>query len=256
MKKRVVLLLCMAVMLMLASCVANVPDDSTAETNLSTISTTVPATEPTTAPTETYAPTEAATTPTEPAVGEPRQAGLRLQGEELEYFEELCDLHYPPPVENYYNLALNQNFASVQDINLARFFEDGSPVDAEYEITDSEWKHYCQSTGDTWSKHNIDRLSYAFVTDVLQRYLGLTIPQMNMSTLVYNPDTGYYYRAGSDVSKYGPLELTDGYYDEETGLVSLYYMSTYPDEERIITLRYKPEEEVAKFQIVSCLPAE
>lgn len=260
MKKRIVslVLLCMAVMLMLTSCVADSPNDTTAGNDTQpTASATIAATEPTAAPTETQAPTEATTEPTEPEEGEPRQEGLRLNDKQLAYFQELFAPKGPPSVEDYYNLVLNQEFASIQDIDLFMFFEDGSPEDMKNEVTQSECDYYNQNRVNSHvNVHVIERLSYAFVTDVLWRYLGVTVPQMDMSTLVYNPSTGYYYRGSTGTYKHHPPKFTDGYYDEETGLLSLYYIGGYEEKERIVTLRYVPEAEITKFLIVSCLPAD
>lgn len=255
-------LLCMAVMLMLTSCVAGVPNDTTEGNDTpSTVSTTIaetePVTEPRAAPTETQAPTEATTEPTEPEEEEPRQEGLRLSDEQLAYFQELFSHKGPPPVENYYNHALVNDFASIQEIDMNMFFEEGSPEDMRNKITQSECDYYNQNKINCSDNvYTLNRLSYAFVSDVVQRYLGVTVPQMDMSTLVYNPSTGYYYGGRTGVPGKDHFEFVDGYYDEETGLVSLYFMSNYPDEERIITLRYKPEAEDIKFLIVSCLPAD
>ncbi len=257
MKKTV--LLWIAVILMLMGCAAGVPDDSTAATNApSTVSTTGADTEPTTPPTaETQAPTEVTTVPTEPVVDEPKQDGLRLSEEELAYFVELFKPKGPPPVENYYNLVLNQEFASIQDMDLFIFFEDGSPEDMKTEITQSECDYYNQNrVNSNLNPHVIKRLSYTYITDVFQRYLGVTIPEMNMSTLVYNSSTGFYYRGATGAYKHNTPQFTDGYYDEETGLLSLYYKGGVPEKDRIVTLRYKPEAEVTKFQIVSCLPED
>lgn len=263
--KKMVLLLYIAVTFLLMGCVADVPGDTTAAINAPlTVSTMNAATEPTTAPTvptETQAPTEATTAPTEPEEEEPRQDGLRLSDEQLAYFEELfLPPAGPPPVESYYNLALAQDFASIREIDLFYFFEDGSPEDMKYGITQSEVDYYKQNTVNAnCSPHIMKRLSYAFVTDVLQRYLGVTVPQMDMHTLVYNPNTGYYYCGHSSESGAGPAEFADGYYDEETGLLSLYYLTSNTfgrKKERIVTLRYIPEAEITKFQLVSNLPVK
>lgn len=258
--KKAISLLCMAAMFVLMGCMADVPGDTTAATNAtSTVDTTGAGTEPTTVSTtaaETQAPTQPATTPTEAVEDEPRQAGLRLDEEQLAYFVELFSPKGPPPVENYYNLVLNQDFASIQDIDLFMFFEDGSWEDKKYLITQSEVDYYRQNTVNAnCDPHIMERLSYAFVTDVFQRYLGVTIPQMDMHTLVYNPNTGYYYCGASGTYKHHTPKFTDGYYDKETGLLSLYYKGGIPEKERIVTLRYKPEAEDIKFLIVSCLHA-
>lgn len=265
--KKLLVLLCMAMVFVLAGCAADVPNDTTGGSDtLPTVSTTVaatePVTEPTTAPTETQEPTEATTAPTEPEEEEPRQDGLRLNDEQLAYFEELFGPQPgPPPVENYYNRAIAQDFASIQEIDLFYFFEDGSPEDMKYGITQSEVDYYKQNTNHNSSPHIMKRLSYAYVTDVLQRYLGVTVPQMDMRTLFYNPNTGYYYCGSSGVSGAGLVGCVDGYYDEETGMLTLYYWikNSRNDyyarrKERVITLRYIPEAEITKFQLVSNLP--
>ena len=259
MKKRIVLLLCMAVMLMLTSCVADSPNDTTGGNDTQpTVSTTVAATEPTAAPTETQAPTEANTAPTEPEEEEPRQEGLRLSDEQLAYFQELFSHKGPPPVENYYNHALVNDFASIQEIDMNIFFDEGSPEDMRNKITQSECDYYNQnSINSNDNVYTLDRLSYAFVSDVVQRYLGVTVPQMDMSTLVYNPSTGYYYGGRTGVPGKDHFEFVDGYYDEETGLLSLYYLVSYSGSyrktEHVVTLRYVPEAEITKFQLVSNL---
>ena len=273
--KRAILIV-LAVMLALVGCEAAMPEitepDATVDTTVATDA--PPTVDPTesepapteVSPTETQAPTETEPPPTEPPpteplpteppVEEPRQEGLRLNEEQLEYFDSLFVVS-TRPAENYYNLVLEQDFLSVQDIDLHAFFEDGSQADMGTEITQSECDYYNQSSiNSRYTPHAVDRLSYGYITDVFQRYLGLYIPDMDMSTLVYNPATGYYYRAGTGTKKHARPDFTDGYYDEETGLVSLYFMSDYPTEEKIVTLRYRPEAEVTKFQIVSCIPVD
>ncbi len=270
--KRIFILLCVAVMLIQAGCVAGVSNDTTGGNNTpQTVSTTVaatePVTEPTTAPTETQEPTEATTAPTEPEEEEPRQDGLRLNDEQLAYFQELFSHKGPPPVENYYNHALVEDFASIQEIDMNMFFEEGSPEDMRNEITQSECDYYNQNkiyiynnmyfTNSHANVYTLKRLSYAFVSDVVQRYLGVTVPQMDMRTLVYNPSTGYYYAGRTGSPGKDRFEFVDGYYDEETGLLSLYYLVSYSGSyrktEHVVTLRYIPEADITKFQLVSNL---
>ena len=262
--KKILLPLCMAIVLVLAGCVAGVPNvtaggNDTLPTVSTTVAATKPVTEPTTAPTETQAPTEATTAPTEPEEEAPRQDGLRLNDEQLAYFQELFSHKGPPPVENYYNHALVQDFASIQDINLSIIFGEGSQEDMKYGIMQSECDYYNQNRVNSHDNvYTLKRLSYAFVTDVLQRYLGVTVPQMDMRTLVYNPSTGYYYCGRDGINGLDRFEFVDGYYDEETGLLSLYYLvshsGSYRKTEHVVALRYIPEAEITKFQLVSNLP--
>lgn len=270
--KKLLVLLCMAMVFVLAGCAADVPNDTTGGSDtLPTVSTTAaatePVTEPTTAPTETQAPTEATTAPTEPEEEEPRQEGLRLNDEQLAYFQELFSHKGPPPVENYYNHALVEDFASIQEIDMNMFFEEGSSEDMRNAITQSECDYYNQNKIYIYNNvyinghdnvYTLKRLSYAFVSDVVQRYLGVTVPQMDMRTLVYNPSTGYYYGGRTGSPGKDRFEFVDGYYDEETGLLSLYYLVSYSGSyrktEHVVTLRYIPEAEVTKFQLVSNLP--
>lgn len=175
----------------------------------------------------------------------------------MAYFVELFSPKDPRSAENYYNLVLNQEFASIQDIDLFMFFEDGSPEDMKNEVTQSECDYYNKNRVNSHvNVHVINRLSYTFVTDVLRRYLGVTVPQMDMRTLVYSPSTGYYYRGSTGTYKHHTPQFIDGYYDEKTRLLSLYYIGGYEEKERIVTLRYVPEAEITKFQIVSNLPVK
>lgn len=198
--------------------------------------------------------------PTDPPkieTSEPRQEGMQLSSEQLAYYNTLFGLKGNESLDrvyhSYYNLALARPFASAQELSLNTFFSLGFSNEWSKPITDAERAYYCKALGYDEFPLDIERLPEALVEYVLDYYF---CEEMDMSTsgLVYNPDTQCYYWGGSDTAIYPNVSFTDGYFDEATGLVSLYYTHIYMGEEYIMTIQSKQNLGETGYYIISNLP--
>lgn len=260
MKKIVSLMLALLILIFLIGCSQTPagPISDPSSDNLdasSSLQETDPPVEPT-VPTDPVAPEP--TEPTEAPTSAPRQDGMRLSTEQLDYFQTLFRAQGNETFErvhaSYYNLALARSFDSAQDISLSTFFSLGFSNEWSKPITDAERAYYCKALGYDEFPLDIKRLPEALVEYVLDYYF---CEEMDMSTsgLVYNPDTQCYYWGGSDTAIYPNVSFTDGYFDEATGMVNLYYTHYAKGEEYIITLQSKRSLGETGYYIISNLPA-
>ena len=269
-----VLSVLLALTMLLCACAAEpepttVPstESTTAPTTEPTTEPTVPPTEPPTEPTEppskppteppTEEPTDAPTSiPTEPDPAippeGPRQEGQRLTEEELAGFEQMftrfSDEYSLSPV-NYYNLALSHTYQSVEEIKFFYFFNDGFADHWGAELTQEERNFYYTEIG-----YEITKEIYRFPADkvawVLDYYFGKSLDEVDLG-MVYNPDTDCYYQMPAGAMTYPKVDFHDGYYDEETGMIALYYNRDMMQEERVITIQSKKSIGEAGYYIVS-----
>ena len=196
--------------------------------------------------------------PTEAETAPPRQDGTRLSSDQLDYYNALFRVKgnetFDRPYHSYYNLALTRSFASAQDISLSTFFSLGFSNEWSKPITDAERTYYAKAIGYDAFTLDMQRLPKALVEYVLDYYFCEEI-DMSTSGLVYNPDTQCYYWGGSDTAIYPNVTFTDGYFDEATGMVSLYYTHVYLGEEYIMTIQSKQSLGETGYYIISNLPA-
>lgn len=184
----------------------------------------------------------------------PRQEGQRLTAEDLERFEKMFarngdNYSFPPP--NYYNMALSHTYETVEEMQISTFFNDGCGDNLGEELTQEEYDFFCNKIGFEISK-DIIRYPADEVKWVLDYYLGKTPEEVKVG-MVYNPNTDCYYKvpAGAFTMPSMYLHFHDGYFDPETGKVSLYYYFYVNDEERVITLQSKEWVGEAGYYIVS-----
>ena len=261
MRKTVILLLILIVLLYACAGESSPTAAPTiAETVAPTVKPTgIPTTPPTQPPTEptTEEPTDAPTTiPTEPDPAippeGPRQAGQRLTEEELAGFEQMftrfSDEYSLSPV-NYYNLALSHTYQSVEEIKFSYFFNDGFADHWGAELTQEERNFYYTEIG-----YEITKDIYRFPADkvawVLDYYFGKSLDEVDLG-MVYNPDTDCYYQRPAGAMTYPKVDFHDGYYDAETGMITLYYNDYMKPEERVITIQSKKSVGEAGYYIVS-----
>jgi len=204
-------------------------------------------------------------TPTEPAGSDepveemtpPRQEGTQLSSEQLAYFGDLFGAQGNKTLDRlyhtHYNLVLIQCFASPQEISMHTFFSLGFSNEWQKPITDAERAYYVDAIDYEDGEFTLDmvRLPKALVDYTLEYYF---CEEIDLSSLVFNPDTQCYYLAVSDASMYPNPKFQDGYFDEETGLVSLYYTNVFTGEEFIITLQSKASLGETGYYIISNLP--
>lgn len=218
--------------------------------------TTEPATEPPSEPpTEepTVAPTIIPTEP-DPAIPPegPRQAGQRLTEEELARFEQMFTRfadEFSLSLINYYNMALSHTYQSVEEMKFSYFFNDGFADHWGAELTQEERNFYYTEIG-----YEITKDIYRFPADkvawVLDYYFGKSLDEVDLG-MVYNPNTDCYYQIPAGAMTYPKVDFHDGYYDEETGMIALYYNDYMKPEERVITIQSKKSVGEAGYYIVS-----
>lgn len=247
----------LALTVLLCACAQEPTPTTVPTTEPTTASTTEPTTAPTTEPTTepTSEPTTEATEPDPATPPEgPRQDGQRLTEEELAEFEQMFtrfddEFSYSPV--NYYNLALSQKYESVDEMVIGYFFNDGFSDVWSAELTQAEIDFYCKELG-----YEVEKDIYRFPADkvgwILDYYLGRTPEELDMG-MVYNPNTDCYYLSPGGVMSIPTMYIHfhDGYYDQETGLISLYYNSYMFPEELVITLQSKKSIGEAGYYIVS-----
>lgn len=194
--------------------------------------------------------------PPEDVPSEPRQEGTRLDSTQLAYYTDLFSLNGNDPLTlndgNYYNLALSSSFTSPQELSLNRFFSLGFSNEWSDPITDAERDFFAKANGYDEFPLDMQRLPKELVEYVLEYYF---CEDVDTSVLVYNPDTQCYYVGESGNYAYPNLSFTDGYIDESTGLVFLYYTHRATDEEYIVTIQSKASVGEAGYYIISNLPA-
>lgn len=194
--------------------------------------------------------------PPEDIPSEPRQEGTRLDSTQLAYYTDLFSLNGNDPLAltdgNYYNLALSKSFSSPQELSLNVFFSLGFSNEWSDPITDAERDFFAKANGYDEFPLDMQRLPKELVEYVLEYYF---CEDVDTSALVYNSDTQCYYIGESGSYAYPNISFTDGYYDEATGLISLYYTSCFTGEEFIITIQSKASIGEAGYYIVSNLPA-
>lgn len=210
-----------------------------------TAPTTAPTTEPTTEPVETDA---------------PRQEGQRLTASELERYSRVFVVQgdsYTRHPENYYTQALCFTFSDPGTIPLEEFFSSGFGSAWAEPLTEEEWEFVDNNIGDRNMIGDIDRLPRDQVNEVLDDYLGLTVEDLGddaLHGLHYYEKTDSYYFDPPGAIFYGWVEFIDGYYDEETDIISLYYMHRYEDQEYVVTLQSKRSLKQYGYYILSNLP--
>lgn len=272
MKNKWITCLLAVVLLLLCACgpeAAPVTDPPTTEplTTPTTAPTTAPTAAPTTAPTTTptTSPTTAPTTEpaTEPVeTDEPRQEGQRLTAAELEQYSRVFVVQgdsYARHPENYYTQALCFTFSDPRTIKLEEFFCDGFGSKWAVPLTEAEWDFVDANIGDRNLIGDIDRLPRNRVNEVLEYYFGLTVEDLDddaLHGLHYYEETDSYYNDPPGAIFYGRVEFIDGYYDEETDTISLYYMHRYKEREYVVTLQSKRSLKQYGYYILSNLPVE
>ena len=178
--RRMLALLCvMAVFLGLTACHA---PDSPQETQ--------PALQqPDTQPTETEAPetkpTDPAPTdpaPTEPKPTEPSKEAIAMQA------------MLAPGEDNWYNYLLNTSFAKPEEINAYSVFCNGFS-DVPHSLPDKAELAYLRDKGlgNNLEKKMLVRLSPERMNEVLEKYAGVTLSQVDTSLLTYWEQTDLYY---------------------------------------------------------------
>ena len=245
MKKRTFLLLTV-LMLILAGC----------ETREIPPETTTPTTGQTTAPAQTARQTQ----PTAPPATQPpaREDGQRLSGEELELYQQMFadprDPYALPPI-NWYNMALCVTFSAPEDLDLDLFFNNGFD-DERSALTEAE-EAFLSAQGVALD-HDLYRLPGEKMDAVLQKYFGLTLEQTNgigLEEAAYDPDTGCYYIDPGGYVCAEDFVFTDGYYDEASEILRLYY-TDFVGREFVISLQSLRSQNLVGYHILSNLPAE
>ena len=264
------LILFMVLTLLLCACGAETPPATEPPTAAPTTPPTVaPTTPPTVAPTAepTVAPTAAPTAePTTASAEEPdppRREGKRLTARELDSYNRLFaprGTPYARDPENYYNQALCFTFSDPRTIRLNAFFCDGFGSDWREPLNDLEYAFLEDQLGDLHYSGDIHRLPKKQVEEVLYYYFGLTMEDMEehaVRGLYYFEDTDAYYFDPPGALFYGRVEFIDGYVDEETDTVWLYYIHVTglgKEEEYVVTLQSKVGLYEYGYHILSNLP--
>lgn len=246
MKRTALLLTCLLLLLLLASCKSTPAADPTAPpTTEATAAPTTATTAPTVPTTEaTEPPTEAPTFPSAPPI-----LGNFTQ-EDTDLFTELFrhkqaeDGTWPV---NYYNMLLSTEFTSPEKANLRRIFYD-QDLDEAGELTEAE-KKFLATQEQIALQLDVVRVSKKKMEDILQSHLGLTLGEMEgagLDQMAYFANTGCYYSSHGDVGimSFQPLGGTW----KEDGSAEVYYSNGIQD--MIVTLRKEGE----RYLVVSNVP--
>ena len=161
--------------------------------------------------------------------------------------------------ENYYTQALCFTFSDPGTIPLEEFFSQGFGSKWAEPLTEAEWDFVDANIGDRNMIGDIDRLPLEQVNEVLDYYFGLTVEDLNedaLHGLHYNEETDSYYFDPPGATFYGSVEFSDGYYDEETDTISLYYIHRYKEGEYVVTLQSKRGLKQYGYFVLSNLPVQ
>lgn len=258
--KKFPLLLMLLLAVSFAGCTTQLPPEITEPTSMPT---TVPTVEPTTAPT-----TEPVPPTTEPAPlsttepDEPRQEGHRLSTEELASYNLLfaiqTDRYARHPI-NYYNQALAFEFADPREIPFGGFFSWGFNLERNQPITEEERSHFAKAHGYEEYGYDIYRLPAEKVNEILVYHFGITFDQMYEDSgynPVYSEDTDCYYIDPPGVVGHGYVTFYDGYFDEGSGIVYLYYENRNAEQEFVVVMQSRKSSGEQGYNILSNLPTE
>lgn len=214
--KKSIILLCV-LMLLLSACVPSQDEttkpltDGTGSTQGQTDTPAPPSTDPSTDPT-TEPSAEPSTAPsTDPTVDPQLQA-------RIDEMQALLGLNQDEDLvvhENFFNMALIEEYSAPEDVPLNWFFCNG--FEDEPEINEEERAFLDSENGD------IQRLPIDKMDAALQEVFGLTLEQTNqvgMSSLKYWEETGCYYHPGG--MQHGTIKV-DHVEDREDGTVAVYY---------------------------------
>lgn len=230
-----------------------------------TVPITEPATTPTTEPTtelSTEPPTEQTTEPPTEAIEPLRQSGERLAEAELDLFEALfyTNTLYAKTPTNYYAMATCVEFDAPENLNLLYYFNLGFEQAKKEAITGDELDFFLAESGyDHNTIGDVYRLPAPLVNAVLQYYFGQTADQVtgwSSENWVYNESTDCYYITPPGALMAGRVLFHDGYFDETTGVFSLYYYnnSIGADHEFVIKLKSKSSLGESGYYILSNMP--
>lgn len=150
--------------------------------------------QPDTQPTETEAPETKPTdpTPTDPALTDPAPT----EPEPTEQSKEVLAMQalLAPGEDNWYNYLLNTSFAKPEEINAYSVFCNGFS-DVPRSLPNQEELAYLRGKvwGDNLEKKMLVRLSPERMDEILEKYAGVTLSQVDTSLLTYWEQTNMYY---------------------------------------------------------------
>ena len=214
-----------------------------------------------TAPAQTAAQTKPTPPPaTQPPATQPpaREGGQRLSSGDLELYQLMFadprDPYARAPI-NWYNMALCVTFSSPEDLDLDLFFNNG--FDDERSVLTEAEEAFLSAQGVALD-HDLYRLPREKMDAVLRQYFGITLEQTNgvgLEDAAYDPGTGCYYIDPGGYVCAEDFVFTDGYYDEASETLRLYY-TDFIDREFVVTLQSLRSQNLAGYHILSNLPAE
>lgn len=144
-----------------------------------------------------------------------------LSREELDVFEELFTQSFATedgshPMTNWYNMALNNYYENPQQLNLWSFFCEGvgGPEELSYRPSDAEME-FLKTQPQIQTHLSVHRISETDMNDVLQRYFGFSLDEMDgvgLDRMAHDPETGYYYCSKGGTMFVEELVFLAGYY--------------------------------------------
>lgn len=149
------------------------------------------------------------------------EGALLLSVDELRGLEELFTQSFATedgshPMTNWYNMALNNYYENPQQLNLWSFFSEGvgGPEELSYRPSDAEME-FLKTQPQIQTHLSVHRISETDMTDVLQRYFGFSLDEMDgvgLDRMAHDPETGYYYCSKGGTMFVEELVFLVGYY--------------------------------------------
>lgn len=166
--------------------------------------------------------------PTEPLQTEPKPI------DEIEVMQQLFETR----IFNVYNYLLTSTYMKPEDADVSKLFAEGIKGVSNAVSTDEELAYLqTQYEGLDIKDRKMIRIPAAYMEEVLQQYLGITIEAANTRNLVYWEETDTYYKIYS-YDEYTRSKNTITQVEHlQNGNIRVFYTDNKADPNKVVTLQ-------------------